>query len=439
MMMRGLKSTIVLLVVLAGLVGYIYFVDASRPAGDDDDRPKAFDVSADNIEEVEIKGTAGETARVQRIDTGWQLLEPEKAEADADTMASVTSSLASLQVQRVVDENPTDLAQYGLNPPRLDVAFRLKDQKEFQRLLVGEKTPTGGDLYAKKPGESRVFLISSYLESTFNKTAFDVRDKDVLKFDRDKAEGLEVETGTTTIQLARKDTDWRLVKPVAARADYGASEGLLTQLSSAQMQKIAASDAKDLRAYGLDRPSVTVSVTSGSSRATLLLGKSGDGGLFAKDASRPMVFTVAESLAGDVGKDVFHFRRKDMFDARSFTANRVEVRRDDATVAFEETKGTDGKDVWRNAAGQDADTAKVEDLISKLTNLRAQSFEPAEHASLKSPALTATIRFDDNKTETVTFGRAGADVFAKRADEPGTARIDAMLFDDVIKALDGLK
>ena len=54
---------------------------------------------------------------------------------------------------------------------------------------------------------------------------------------------------------------------------------------SAQMQKIVAEQAGDLKQYGLDRPSQTVTVTSGSSRATLLLGISGNDGLFAKDAS----------------------------------------------------------------------------------------------------------------------------------------------------------
>ena len=99
----------------------------------------------------------------------------------------------------------------------------------------------------------------------------------------------------------------------------------------------------------------------------------------------------------------------------------------------------EGKEAWRNAASQNVDTTKVEDLLSKLANLRAQSFEAGTHASLKMPALTATVQFDDKKTETVTFGRSGTDVFASRADEPGTALIEAMVFDEAIKAVDALK
>lgn len=441
--MHGIKSTLLLLVVLGGLAGYIYFVDAKRDPTAADAKPKAFvELLPDAIDEITIRNGSGDTSRVQRVGGDWRIVEPSTADADTGVVGTVTSNLASLEVQRVVDENPTDLAQYGLNPARIDVAFRLKDQKDFQRLLVGEKTPTGGDLFAKRPNENRVFLISSFLDAIFNKTTFDLRDKAVLKFERDKADGIEVVDGSTTLQFARSGAEWRIVKPVAARADYAAIEGLMTRLSSTYMQKVVtpvvAPEAGHLKAYGLDRPALTATVLSGSSRATLLIGRVDEGGRFAKDAARPEVFTVEEALFTDLAKDFPEYRRKDTFDARSFTANRIEARRGDETLAFEKMTA-DGKETWRNAGGQNIDIAKVEDLIAKLSNVRAQSFETAAPAALKMPALTVTIRFDTNKTEAVTFGRSGADVFAGRADEPGAAKVDAMMFDEAVKALDALK
>ena len=82
----------------------------------------------------------------------------------------------------------------------------------------------------------------------------------------------------------------------------------------------------------------------------------------------------------------------------------------------------------------------MEQLLTALTNLRAQSFEGAAHASLKMPVLTAVVQFDDQKKmETVTFGRDGADVYAARADEPGTAKLEVNTLDEALKALDALK
>jgi hypothetical protein len=195
----------------------------------------------------------------------------------------------------------------------------------------------------------------------------------------------------------------------------------------------------DLAMYGLDRPSTTATALIGSSRASLLIGrKAGDGGFYAKDANRPMVFTVEEALVTDLTRDIGEFRRKDLFDSRSFSATRVELQRPGATAAFERTDAG-GQTTWKNAAGQTVETARIEEALTRLSGLRADAFQPAPHPSLKTPLLTAVIRFDENKTETVTFARAGSEVYASRMDEPGSARVDATAFDEALKAADALK
>lgn len=438
--MRGLKTTVGLFVVLIGLGAYIYFVESRREPEDPNARPKAFEITAEDIEELQFRNAEGQASRVQRSGEGWQIVEPEPAEADSGVVGTVTSNLASLEVQRVVDENPSDLAQYGLNPARIEVAFRPRDAKEPVRLLIGDKTPTGGDLFAKRPDEQRVFLIASFLDAIFNKTPFELRDKTILEFERDKADGVEVVRGANTLRLTRSGTDWRIAAPIAARADYAAAEGILTRLSSTNMLRVVASEAADLSPYGLDRPALTATVTSGSSRATLLVGRTAEeGGVFAKDASRPVVFAVEQALVTDLEKDTVDLRRRDLFDARSYSANRVEIRRGDQTVTLEKTEA-DGTSTWRNAAGQTVQTSTVEDAVARLSALRAESFTPTADRSLQEPVLTVTIRFDENRAETVSFGR-GADrtVFAARGDEPGAARVETTAFDEAMKAVDALK
>ena len=436
--MRGLKSTVALLVILVGLGAYIYF-DRNREIEDPNAKPKAFTTLAtDDIEELQIRNASGETTRLQRAGEEWQIVEPVKAEADNGVVGTVTSNIGTLEVQRVVDESPTDLKQYGLEPARIEVAFRLKGQKDLQRVLVGDKTPAGGDLFAKRSDENRVFLVSSFLDSIFNKTAFDLRDKIVLAFDRDKAEGVEVVSGTTTTQFSRNGTDWRIVRPVTVRADYAGAEGLLTRLSSTNMLTVVAEDG-DLAMYGLDRPSTTATVLIGSSRASLLIGRRADGGgYYAKDANRPMVFTVEQALVTDLTKDIGELRRKDLFDSRAFSATRVEFQRPGATAAFERTDAG-GQTTWKNAAGATIETARIEEALTKLSSLRADAFQAMVHPSVKAPVITATVRFDENRTETVTFARAGTEVYASRMDEPGSARVDATAFDDALKAVDALK
>ena len=143
--------------------------------------------------------------------------------------------------------------------------------------------------------------------------------------------------------------------------------------------------------------------------------------------------------ATDLEKDAGTLRRKDMFDGRSFNATRVELKRGGETLAFEKSKGKDGKDVWKNAAGKDMDTTKVEDMLTKLSNIRAQLFQDRVDPALKMPTLSATLKLDNNVMETVTFARSGNAVLASREGEPGSATVEVMAFNDAMSAIDAVK
>ena len=436
--MGRLWSTAIMVLVLGGLVGYIYFVDSKSEPSATAAKEKPFgSLQADDIEEVQIKSAEGETTRLQKADGNWQLVEPVKAAADTSELTTIASSLASLEVQRVVDENPSDLKQYGLEPARVEVAFRPKGEKELKRVQIGEKTPTGTDLYARMADQKRVFLVSSFLDSTFNKNTFALRDRRILIFDRNMVDGLELTNGATKTQLVKSGSEWRLASPISVRADFAAVEGSLERLSSTQMQGIVDAEGKDLAKFGLTKPTGTIVVKTGSSSASLTLGSTDNALLHAKDSSRPVIFTIAPILREDVMRSVNEFRRKDLFDGRAFTATKVEIKRGAETITLEKSKGKDNADVWKSS-GKDIDSAKADDLLTKLTALRAVSFENQPHASLKSPALVATVHFAENKQETVTIGRSGTDIFASRSDEPGTAKVDGTL-DDVMKAIDEVK
>jgi hypothetical protein len=436
--MGRFTSTLLLFVVLAGLLGYIYFGD--RDGGSADEKERAFAaVTAEDVEEVEIKSESGERSRVQKADGTWSLVEPVQVAADENELTSIATSVASLDIQRVVDENATDLKQYGLDPARIEVAFRKKGEKEPKRILLGERTPTGSEMYARLPDQKRVFLVSSFLDSTFNKDTFALREKSVIRIDRDKVDRIEIAAGARSVTLAKSGMEWRIEAPIMARADFAAVEGALERLSTARMQGIVAPEAADVKKMKLEPPVASFTAVSGSARATLLLGETENALIYAKDASRPVIFTVAPTLYTDLIRDLQEFRRKDLFDSRSFTTSRIEFRRGAETIVLEKGKTTDGKDGWKTDAGKDVDSAKAEDLLTKVSGLRAESFETAAPAALKTPALTVLVGFDDKRMEQVVFARSGTDVIASRVGEPGSAKVLATSFDEAMKALDAVK
>jgi hypothetical protein len=157
--------------------------------------------------------------------------------------------------------------------------------------------------------------------------------------------------------------------------------------------------------------------------------------------------TIDASLLDDLKKGATEYRQKDLFDARAFNVNRLELTRSGVTTAFEKTtsKNKEGQEqsTWKQVSpeAREVDQAKVENLISALTQAQAASFvDAAPKAATDKPELTVTLTSNDGKRkETVGVGRFAVDLFAVRTGEPGAAKIEATTFDNIVTALEALK
>ena len=111
--MRGLRFIILLLLAIP-LGWYAYHDSTKGPVDDSPKRDKVFTVEADKIDEVEIKSESGDRTTLRRKGTEWEIVQPAGAPSDQATVSGITSNLASIEIQRVIDENPSDLKEFGL-------------------------------------------------------------------------------------------------------------------------------------------------------------------------------------------------------------------------------------------------------------------------------------------------------------------------------------
>ena len=447
--MRGLTSTLILVVVLAGLGAYIYFVDSKRPAatadGSSETKEKVFTVEADKINELRIT-YQGESSLLQKSEGGWRMLEPAKIDADPPEAIGIATALTNVDIVRVVDDNATDLEQFGLANPLITVAFKA-DGGAAGTLKLGNKNATQGEIYAIKNDEKRVFLVSAFQETSFNRKPFDLRDKKILKFDRDKADSLVLAKGASTMEMSRTGSEWQVVKPVASRSDYSAIEAFITRLQSSNMSKLVEENPTDLAQYGLDKPAMTVTIGTGSAKTVLQVGKAKDGETYAKDASRPMVFMVDTTLQGDFDKNFDDYRKKELFDFRPFYLARLRAVLDapggPKTYEFEKQKPATPADpeTWKvtrvGGASHTADQAAMDDLLNKLVAIKAESFVDAKaKTGLDKPALVVSASFDEGKFERVRFGQVGEQAYAIRDGEAIVMKIEMSSISAALQAFD---
>ena len=287
-----------------------------------------------------------------------------------------------------------------------------------------------------------MFLVSSYLESTFNKSTFDLRDKTILKIDREKVDRLEIETPDRTLKVAKQGADWRIASPVDARADFGAVEGhpRPAEHHADEGDRRRRGDGPEgvrPRQAGRDR----ARDVSGSSQAGLAIGKSaGEGVVYAKDLSRPMVFTVESALFDELKKPADDFR--DQGSVRravvQHDAGRNRARRADDHASRRKRTRTPGSRSRRRPKA--ADTAKVEALLTALTSARATSLRADKIAGtgLETPELTVTLALRGRRRSRrrSPSRRKGTDAFARRDGDAAAAKIDATALDGIVKAID---
>lgn len=456
--MRGARSTLMLLVVFVSLGAYVYFVELERrPASETPPNESLLDIAAEEFSRLTI-GVEDEETVLTLSDDGdsWQVTAPVTAPADDMQVSSMTSALASLEIRRIVDDAATDLIPFGLDEPVVEVGFVSSGDGQEQRLLIGDTTPTGGERYATLADSGRVVLIASNLDTTFGKSTFALRDKAILGFDTSDVDQFQIESNGTSIRLAKNANEWRLQEPWDVRAEFSTVEGTVGRLSTGQMRSVAAEGMSDtgtaeerLAEYGLSEPRLTAVLRLGSATATLLVGdQAPDGTSYARDASRAVVFTIDESLVTDLERSADAYRDKDLFDFRPFNASWIEIEQSDTTVVFEKagTEGDESEPSWARVSPQsgDVDRSEMDDLLAKLSNLRAESFiESRAERGLDDTTVLATIGVKFNaggaegsdQEERVTLWRSGDTTYGVHGDEPGAAVLGTGATDDALEAL----
>lgn len=446
--MRGLTSTIILVVILSGLGSYIYFVDSKKPAagaGSDTPKAKVFAIDTEKITDLTLT-YQGETSVLKKAAAGWTMVEPSATDADAAEAMSLAQALSNIESSRTIDENPATLAEYGLEKPTVTIAFKGEGNVSGS-LSLGDKTAMQGDMYAIKGGDKKVFLVPAFQESTFTKKPFDLRDRKLLKFDREKADTLVMSRAGEDLEMARTGSDWRVVKPGPARGDYSSVEGLITRLSTSNMATLVEPDAKDLAKYGLDKPSMTITVGAGSAKSALQVGKTENNLTYARDASRPLVFTIDTTLQGDTKKSFGDYRRKEFFEFRPFSVTRIRAVLDapggPKIYEFEKAKAAKASDpdLWKVAKqggeSHEVKSSSMDDLLGRLSDLKAQSYADAKtKTGLDKPALVISVSYDEGKFERVRFGEVGETAFALRDGESGAGKIEKLSLEGALLALD---
>src|SRR5215469_11171808 len=107
------RNTIIAIVVLAIIGGYALYVGKfSKP---EESTQKLFQLKADDIAKIVLKYPDRELELDRSKSFGqWSIVKPVGTDADQTAANNLARAIADCQLVKTVEDNPTDLARFGL-------------------------------------------------------------------------------------------------------------------------------------------------------------------------------------------------------------------------------------------------------------------------------------------------------------------------------------
>jgi hypothetical protein len=333
-----------------------------------------------------IKSNAGGVAtKLQRQEKGWKVVESpagQPYDADVQTVSSLVSVWTNLTAQRFAAYGPkADFAKFGLDKPAwtVTVGSTANGKSAGHSLTFGKPVEnSAGDRYARLDNGTGIVVLPASTVKELERTYLDFVDRTLLKFDPATGSGLVRKQGAETLELVKKDDNWRILKPADLQADDKTMQGLFEQMSTLRAEKVVAYPAKDVQQYGLDQPLAVVKLQlmaadGKPSEKVLKIGKeSGDpnqaqaSAHFVQVEGSPVVCVLSGNIARQLLAGPIAYRDRNL--ARFADADKAILKRGPREATFTKVDGT-----WKLTAPLDAEAehADMDDFVNVLARLRA--------------------------------------------------------------------
>ena len=429
------------------VIGDSVLRDTTRPATDFRDKTiLAFD--RQQVTGLEIV-TPDDTLVLEPAENRWKLTRPVALAADPETVGGFLEKLGAAKVKEFVAEAPPALDTYGLDKPWKVTLVTGKDKDRATRTLLVGKFEAGKGAYAMRAGETSVLLIPEDVWAALPKNVAVVRDKTVVRVDRDKVARLQVESPQGTVTLTRENDKWHITAPQALPADQVEAGSLLVKLQNLRAQGFLSEDATGIPKF-LAKPEVKVTVTDGAGAKTLLIAPSPERrgtqamAYAAVDGQGPVVLVDASALK-DLARSVNELRDHTVLGAlEPRDVKRMQVTIGGGSIVLERTGETD----WRTIepAKGAAKSGKVDDLLYTLRGLKwkdvaaAGGEEPAKYGLDKPAVEVRLFRADGTEIGAVLFGKQEGDrLYLKTRNAPTIYGADPKAVGTLPKSVDELK
>ena len=342
----------------------------------------------------------------------WRIIQPVQAKADARTIEDILSALGNLRAIVFEADGEYNPADYGLNQPQITVALRALTDEKIQELQIGSDAEMPERIYVASSKHRAVYAVNKGIYTKLNKTVFDLRDKQVIDFQRTAAHRFILRQGDTKIVCEKNvEGEWEITAPITLKADGKAVDDLLFGVDALRVVAFVDDQPKSLQSYGLDSPSIEASfIVPDSEPAVLLVGTIRGDNVYVKAQNTEPVFLVKKELLDLVGMGVAELRDKQLLDFDADDAAKIVLRHGDVNLTCQK-QGTS----WHltHPVQEQANNGAVRAIILQVNRLTVEAFlrtsPPIRSTGFDAPEIQLSVTLKDRTEHRLEIGELADD------------------------------
>lgn len=471
------KPTLVLLVIAAAFYAFFNFYENKQPGTRElgQNAGVVFAYDRNQVDGLVVTDHDTKIDLHRGESNHWNMRAPVADRADGPLIEEVMTDLESMRKVDTITASflsKTKLADYGLQTPREKLAVTDNKGKTTE-FLFGNETAIEGKVYLQVTGGGDVFVVNDDLKKLLQKDVNSWRDHRLTNLIATDVTKLVVKNPAGEIELQRDADHWKLVKPLAARADDAKVNDLVSQVATLNIKSFVADDKADAGSYGLAEPrgTVTLFTAKDPKGVELMIGGSPadlakptpspapavspaatpDAKLadtvYARMPARQSIYAVPNTINAFVTLKPTDLRDRHLVRLNPDTVDRIKLA-PAGRAPF--TLGRKDK-VWTilgATPAQPVDAAAPDRLMQSLGNATVTDFVTDSASDLAKYGLdkpTLQVTFSSFASEntaesnagekplaTVAFGKTdGANVFARLEDEPFVVSVPQTLLTDI--------
>ena len=454
------RNTLILAIVVIAGFAYFRFFEMKRPGTEEAQRQSRNMVNFDRtkIDGIVIQN-GDQKIEIRRRDNKWRLETPIKDQADNALVETLLSDLENWQKEgtipaKEIDSDKSKLAEYGLNNPKLKLKLLGHDRPP--EILFGKEAAMEGRMYVRFQNSKETFLAGQSVKKDIDKKPEEFRDRKLTDLSNAQVRRVILKTPAGEIELEKKDTNWKILKPLRARADDQKVNDLISQVTSARIGQFVADDRGDLRPYGLAEPRGSITLFDQEQKRdqqveigesikvagreekgqTLQIGTVSDkekDQVHVRFAPRGAVYTLPKKIEDILNTKPADLRDNHLVRIDTNILDRITIDAPGKTKTVLARKDSNWTIANRNNAP--ADSGAVQRMIDALQNERVTKFVEDVASNLPKFGLdkpqlqltfssfasenTAETKAGEEPFATIAFGKEeGDNVFARLTDEP---------------------